>query len=384
MKKLCYITTVSGTLQAFVLPITSYLKEQTDWDISFVCNPKEDFAAQLPDAYHLKTINMKRGVSLGAAAHIFSLYRYFKKEKFDLIQYSTPNASLYASVAGWLARVPVRLYCQWGIAYVGFSGWKRRVFKAIEKLVCRLSTWVEPDSQGNLEFAHAEGLYPAKKSSVIWNGSACGINLTKFDITKKDEHRALIRDALQIGDAAFVYTFVGRIKRDKGINELLTAFNAVEAAGADVKLIVVGYNEADSGVDTALLDRAKANPNVFFVGHTNKVEQYMGASDCYVLPSYREGFGMSIIEAEAMGVPVIVTDIPGPRDAMVDHETGIIVEKGDADGLARAMTAVLEDRAMCSRFGAAGRKLAEERFDQAVFRELVLQDRKRLMGMDER
>ena len=381
MKKICYITTVSGTLRAFVLPIAAYFREQTDWDITFVCNPEEGFAEQMPEGCHLRTVNMKRGISLGAISHIAELYRFFKAEKFDLIQYSTPNASFYASVAGWLAKVPVRLYCQWGLAYVGFSGFKRRVFKAIEKLVCRLSTWVEPDSQGNLAFSHAEGLYPKEKGSVIWNGSACGINLAKFDISKKDEYRKAIREKLRIGDASFVYCFVGRIKRDKGVNELFRAFSAVEESGADVKLIMVGKNEVDAGVDLALFERAKADPNVYFVGLSKTVEQYMAASDCYVLPSYREGFGMTIIEAEAMGVPVIATDIPGPRDAIVNGETGVIVEKADAGALARAMTSFLEDREQCRRLGASGRRLAEEKFDQTVFREHVLQDRKRLMGI---
>lgn len=114
-----------------------------------------------------------------------------------MVQYSTPNASLYAALAAKLAGVPVRLYCQWGMAYVGFHGIKRVIFKRIEKLVCTLSTWVEPDSFGNLKFSHAEGLYPENKGSVIWNGSASGVNLNKFDNSQKPVWRAEIRENMR-------------------------------------------------------------------------------------------------------------------------------------------------------------------------------------------
>ena len=219
MKKICFVTTISGTIRSFILKTAIYLHENTDWDISFICNYDKEFENELPDFIHYYPISMERGISIGGIKAMFEMRKIFKREKFDMIQYSTPNASLYASMAGFLARVPVRLYCQWGMAYVGFNGLKRKIFKFVEKTVCHLSTWIEPDSYSNLNFAHKEKLYSKNKGSVIWNGSACGIDLNKFDCSRFDVYRKETREKLNINEKEFVFGFVGRITRDKGIIE---------------------------------------------------------------------------------------------------------------------------------------------------------------------
>ena len=160
VKKICFITTISGTLRSFVVSTAEYLHQEAGYDITFICDNDETFAASLPSYAHYVPISMKRGISFGGIGAMLKMAKVFRREKFDMVQYSTPNASLYAALASKLAGVPVRLYCQWGMAYVGFHGIKRAVFKSIEKLVCRLSTWIEPDSFGNLKFSHSEGLYP--------------------------------------------------------------------------------------------------------------------------------------------------------------------------------------------------------------------------------
>lgn len=377
MKKICFITTISLTLKAFVLKTAEYLHENTDWDISFICSTDDEFEQMLPEYIHYYPVPMERGINLAGIKAMFEMRKIFKREKFDLIQYSTPNASLYASLAGFLAGIPVRLYCQWGMAFVGFTGLKRKIFKAEEKLVCSLSTWIEPDSNSNLNFAHKEGLYPANKGSVIWNGSACGVNLEKFDIEKKESFRAEIRKQYGIEEQSFVFGFVGRITRDKGINELFQAFKKIYT-GKEY-LMLVGPSEVDQTVDAELYKWAKSNQNVMFVGYTNKVEQYLAAMDCYILPSYREGFGMGVVEAEAMGVPVVVTNIPGPIDAMVDGETGIVVEKKDIEELYTAMRRLLKNTELCSQYGNAGVEYVRGYFDQKRLFEKILIDRKKLL-----
>lgn len=378
MKKICYITTIPLTIRAFILESAKYIHENTDWDITFVCDEDSSFAEELPDYIHYHPIKMERGISLAGIKAMIEMKRFFKEQKFDLIQYSTPNASLYASMAGKAAKIPVRLYCQWGMAFVGFSGLKRRVFKAIEKYVCSCATWIEPDSKSNLDFSHAEGLYPAEKGSVIWNGSACGVKLDKFDYSKKDDWRRDIRGSHGIPEDAFVLGFVGRLTRDKGINELLAASKSVLEANDSSYLIFVGPNEADATIDSELYDWAVANPRVIFVGYVNCVEQYLSAMDCYVLPSYREGFGMGVVEAEAMAVPVIVTNIPGPIDAMLPEKTGFVVENKSVDQLEAAIVRMMSSDVRS--LGEAGMKFAREGFEQQEFFRRVVEDRKRLMG----
>ncbi|SDB54349.1 Glycosyltransferase involved in cell wall bisynthesis [Pseudobutyrivibrio sp. YE44] len=379
MKKICYITTISLTLRVFVLESAKYIHEHTDWDITFVCNPDPEFEAMLPDYINFHPISMERGISFAGIKAMLEMKKFFKEEKFDLIQYSTPNASLYAAMAGKAAKIPVRLYCQWGMAFVGFSGIKRKIFKAVEKYVCSNSTWVEPDSKSNLNFSHAEGLYPENKGSVIWNGSACGIKLDKFEYDKKDGWRESKRQELGIPDDGFVFGFVGRITRDKGINELLEAYKRVLADNPSAYLLFVGPSEVDATIIPELYQWAKSEKRVLFAGYTNTVEQYLSAMDCYVLPSYREGFGMGVVEAEIMGVPVIVTKIPGPIDAMLPEKTGYVVEKKSVDQLEAAMRKMLVSD--LDALGQAGRTFAIEGFEQQEFFRQVLEDRKKLLGL---
>lgn len=384
MIKICYCTTVSGTISAFILESAKYLHEEKGWDISFICNEDDAFRKSIPEYIHFYPVRMRRGVNADGIHAVLQMARIFRRERFDLVQYSTPNASLYASIAAWLARIPIRLYCQWGMVYVGFSGLKRKLFKTEEKLVCRLSTWVEPDSKSNLQFAHEEGLYPKEKGSVIWNGSACGINLNKFDVSQKDAYRDKIRKEYSIPDDAFVFGFVGRITRDKGINELLTAYQRIRKGPRKVNLLIVGSKEPDGSIDKELFAWANSVSDVIFTGYSDVVEQMLSAMDCFVLPSYREGFGMGTIEAEAMGVPVIVTDIPGPRDAMVPGETGLIVEKANREALYDAMERMMCDKAKNDHYSVNGVQFVRTRFDQNVMFQEIYKDRRRLLEKNDR
>lgn len=379
MKKICFVTTVSITLKAFVLETAKYIHENTGWDITFICDNDEDFAKSLPEYIHFIPVSMERGISISGIKAMLEIEKIFKREKFDLVQYSTPNASLYASLAAKLAKVPVRLYCQWGMVFVGFEGIKRKIFKLEEKLVCSLSTWVEPDSKSNLNFAHSEGLYPENKGSVVWNGSASGVSLEKFDINKKEQYRQNIRAQYGIPADAFVYGFVGRINRDKGINELLESFKSISEDSENVYLMLVGADENDDRINKELFDWSKNSAKLIYTGQTNVVEQYLSAMDVYILPSYREGFGSGVIEAEAMGIPVIVSDIPGPTDAMINNETGIVVKKADVETLTRAMIDMKNKTDMREKMAKDSYCFAKEKFEQKKLFEDIVRDRKRLL-----
>lgn len=379
MKKICFITTIPLTIETFVLKCAMFLHEVAGWDISIICDKDEEFAKRLPQFIHYYPVEMKRGISISGISAMLKMRKIFAEQKFDLIQYSTPNASLYAALAGYLANIPVRLYCQWGMVYVGFSGVKHYIFKFMEKIICTLSTWIEPDSKSNLYFAHSEGLYSDRKSSVIWNGSACGIDLEKFNVSNKVEYRNIIRQKHNIPDDAFVYGFVGRLTKDKGVNELFTAYRNLASVDNNSYLLIVGANENDGSVDSSLYEWSKNSDRVIYVGYTKVVEQYLAAMDCYILPSYREGFGMGIVEAEAMELPVIVTNIPGPIDAMRNGETGIIVEKANVGQLQDAMLFFMKNQEIAEKYGKKGGHFASNSFEQKRLFQEILVDRQRLM-----
>ncbi|MBQ6164330.1 MAG: glycosyltransferase family 4 protein [Clostridia bacterium] len=380
MKKICIVTTVSSSIDNWIRPFLP-LYHAEGFEVSIVTNMTAEYKTAFEKDFpyvHAFSVNMPRGADpVGTLRSIPALYRIFRNGKFDLLQYSTPNASFYSAIAGFFARVPVRLYCQWGMVFVSCEGLKRTVFRTIEKITCRLSTNVQPDSFGNLRFCREQGFYDEKKSEVIWNGSAKGVDLEKFDISKKAQWRSEIRAQYGIAADETVLCFVGRLGRDKGCNELFEAFKKITDTREDVKLLFVGPIEKEETIDD--IGYFRAEDKIVKTGRVPDVERYLAASDVFILPSYREGFGMSVVEAEAMGVPVVVTDIPGPTDAMKRDETGIVIPLKDADAIAAAALRLIEDGEKREKFGKAGRAFAETCFDQRIFAEKLIRNRKSLV-----
>lgn len=356
------MTTVPTTL-GFVMPPAVRLADSAGFEVTLASSAAREDAARA--GFKSVVVPMKRGFGLDGLNAIVALYRVFRRNRFDIVQYSTPNAALYSSIAAWLARVPVRVYAQWGIRYVGLSGVARLAVKLAERLVCALSTTVEPDSQGNLDFSVAEGLYPREKGFVHWNGSAAGVDLTKFNADVRAAFRAEERSRLGIPKSSFVVGFVGRLSRDKGGNELLWAARSLMARGYDIRLMLVGSMEADD-VDPRLLSWAEGERRVIKVDWVDDVPRAMAAMDVLALPSYREGFGSVVIEAEALGIPVIVSEIPGPLDAMVPGETGLAVPKGDARALVTAVAELIKSPNKALEMGRAGATFAAERFERGA------------------
>lgn len=362
--KICFITTVSITMKSFILDVAKFLHEHKNYDITFICSDDPTFKDSLPLYIHYYPTRMRRGINLDGIKAIIQMIQLFRKEQYDIIQYSTPNASCYASIAAWVSRRPIRLYCQWGIAYVGFSGIKRIIFKNIEKLVCLLSTHIEPDSFGNLEYSIQEGLYDGNKGSVVWNGSSKGVNLNIFDISRKKEWRSEIRSKYNINDKDIVIGFVGRINRDKGINELLYAFKKISEENPGVKLLVVGNIEDKTQIEPEIYKWSLSSKQVIYCGFQNHIEKYFSAMDIFVLPSYREGFPNAVLEAEAMGVPVVVTDIPGCRDAIINNVTGILVRARRYIELEEKLLMLIYDRNQRDLLGSKGYCLAKSKFNE--------------------
>lgn len=380
MKKICVVTTKSITLKAFLIDQLEFLSIN-GYEVTVICDADKELIQILPNSIIYKPIAMNRGIDFwGMLKSIYIMYKLFKSEKFNIVQFSTPNAAFYTSIASWLAKIPVRLYCQWGIRYVGYKGLKRQLLKFIEKITCSLSTDIEPDSKSNLEFGRKEGLFPTHKSRVIWNGSANGVDLTKFNINERGKWRKQIREFYEIDSDNFVFGYIGRIDRDKGINELLLAFKKIQKDYKEkVKLLIVGPDDKSFGIDEELFEWSKKCEDVIYCGFSNEVEKYYSAMDVFILPSYREGFGSVVIEAEAMGTPVIVTDIPGPIDAMVKGETGLVVQKGDIKSLVESMNQLYSDPKLRFRMGESAVEFSTNKFEQKKLWKHVLVDRNNLI-----
>ena len=384
MKKICIITTMWSSINNWIKPFLHEYNAR-GIDVTIVCNMDGDYARELKSQYpfvHTYPVAFPRGIDLGGSIKsILVLYKFFRKNRFDMVQYSTPNASMYAAVASKLAGIPVRLYCQWGMVYVTMTGIKRKVFRFIEKMVCRFSTMVQPDSDGNLKFCREQGFYDESKSCVIWNGSAKGLDLSAFDVTQKQAYAKEIREKYGIPEDAPIVGFVGRLGKEKGCNELFRAFQEIKKTVPNAKLLFVGPIEKEESIDPELLEYFWKCDDIIKTDRVTHVEKYTSAMDVFVLPSYREGFGMSVVEASAMEVPVVVTEYPGPSSAMLDGVTGYAVPVQDDKKLCQRILTLLQDEPLRKKMGAAGRKFAEEAFDQKTFISKYMENRTELLKM---
>ncbi len=381
MKKICMITTISDTWKMLVIEQAKYQHAHGDFDITIVCSPDDAFAASLPPYLHYAPVEITRGFGLSMGRSIRQLYRLFRKEQFDLVHYITINASFCASIAARLARVPVRLYSEWGLRFQGFSGVMRRVMIGIEKTIARCSTFISTDSRDSLDICRSMGIYPAEKSDVMWNGSPNGVSFEKFNVERKAEWRKEKRAELGIPENAFAFGYVGRITRDKGVNELFVAARQLLAAHDDAVLVVIGPEVIAEPIDEGLFEWSKSEPRVFYTGFTTEVEKYMSMLDISVLPSYREGFGNVIIESEAMEIPVVASDISGIRCAMRHAETGLLITAHSADALRDAVEKLYASPDERVRMGRNGAAFVHGSFDQQILYQKKLELKEKLLQM---
>lgn len=381
-KKICFITTVPLTLKVFVLENAKYLHDKGNYNITFICDEDADFEKELPEYISYIPVKMSRGISLNGIKAIFRLNSIFRKEKFDYVQYSTPNASFYSSVAAFLSNVPVRLYAQWGIRYVGEIGFARTILKTLEKITCKLSTHVRAVSNMNMDFSICEGLYKNDKVKVIGNGGTIGVDLNEFDISKKHMMALEMKEEYAIPDECFVFGFIGRMNKDKGSNELLSAFRMLVNKGYSTVLFIVGNLENCEGIDKDLLEWGRNSKNVIFTGAFPKSEliKFYSVFDCYVHPTYREGFGMVLQEAGAMGNAIITTNIPGASEVMEDGVSCELVEARNSNELANAMEKLLLDPIKTRKLGAAAFERTKKFYERSIMLDNIHRDLDMILG----
>ena len=376
-KKICCITTVDVTQIAFVAD-AMYQFVEKGHEVTLVCSDTTKVRKMKGNSFRYVDMPMKRGVSFSDMLVMpWKFRKFFKHEDFDFVQYATPNASLFASAGAWMAGVPVRLYCQWGIRYVGVSGIMRKVLKSLEHLTCYLSTDICPASQKNLEYAVNEGLYRPDKAKIIGNGGTIGIDLAKYDIEHKQKCKDEVLVQYPVLKDKLVICSVGRLSRDKGSFELLEAFNRLAKEREDIVLMMVG--DTEDNIPENLIPVTK-HERVLFTGFTNEVNKYLSACDVLVHPSYREGFSMVIQEAMAMQLAVVTTDIPGPSEVIEEGVTGILVQPRDTDSLYEGLKEILSNKTQMEQMAVAGRKRCEKLLNRQRMLQLTYEHRMNLMN----
>jgi glycosyltransferase involved in cell wall biosynthesis len=298
---------------------------------------------------------------------LWKLFRLLRRLRPEIVHSTTPKAGLVSAIAGWLARVPVRLHTFTGQAWVELSGPVRWIAQAGDWLIVRLNTRCYADSASQRDFLIGRGLGTPARLFVLGAGSLAGVDVRLFDPERLLPGVQRTREQLCLAATARVISFIGRVTRDKGVVELVQAFASLYERFPDVALVVVGPLEPERDpLPSGILARLHSDPRIRLVGYNPAPEKYLALSVLLCLPSYREGFGNVVIEAAALGVPTVGTDIVGLRDAIVDADTGTLVPVKDVQALADALAGLLEDEPRRRRMGAAARARALEQFDSKV------------------
>ena len=305
---------------------------------------------------------------------IAQLTRLFRQRRFDLVHSFTPKAGLVATLAGRAAGIPRRVHSFTGQVWATRRGPMRSLLKMADRLIANSATHILVDSFSQRDFLVAQGVVGAGKAGVLGRGSISGVDANRFrpDVPIRRQVRA----ALGIPEAATVFLYLGRLKRDKGVLDLARAFALCDDAQA--RLLLVGPDE--DGLEQQILGLAGTSASrVHRVQYTDRPQDYFAAADVFCLPSYREGFGTTVIEAAAAGVPAIGSRIYGITDAVVEGETGLLFEAGEVQQLAQSMRRLAGDEDLRARMVEKARQRALRDFSSAVVTAALLEYYEKLL-----
>lgn len=356
------VTTIPSTLNFFKGQL-AYLSDS--FEIVAISSDKaalEKFGEM--EGIETHYIPMVRSISLlHDFKSLIKFISFFRKKRPDIVHGNTPKASFISMCAAWITRIPVRIYMCHGLRYQGCTGWKRKLLINMERISCWCATAVVCVSYGLQNQMISDRVCPKKKLRIIRNGSVNGIDMNWYD-RDRITVSPLIRKQAGIPDQNLVFLFVGRIVRDKGIKELVTAFCRLEKQYNDVSLLLVGAYENLDPIDMAIKETIDNDPNIRLAGRQSDVRPFYGLADVLVLPSYREGFGMVLIEAGAMRLPCITTDIIGCNEIIVNGQNGLIIPKQDTDALHEAMKYLIENPQKRVEMASKSREMIASRYRQ--------------------
>jgi glycosyltransferase involved in cell wall biosynthesis len=372
MNKVLRIVTSSGSF-GLIKGQLRFISEN-GYEVIGVSGPPNDLSEEASKREGIRTIvvpNLVRPISLiNDIKALFQIIKIIRKEKPQIVHANTPKASLLGIIASWWCRVPHRIYTVTGLRFETASGLFRWLLVTMERITCACATKVIPEGDGVANTLRANNITkkPLKK---ILNGNINGIDLDYFSKTEE-----VINEAKSIKEnigGYFVFIFVGRIVKDKGIVELVDAFLKVQKKYPMTRLLLVGRMEPELDLlPEEIIEKIKNNDNIIEAGWKTDVRPWLVASDALVFPSYREGFPNVVIQAGAMGLPCVVTDINGCNEIIIEGINGYIITPKDVDALYDGMVRVVEDKEKTKQMAKNARPLIESRYEQsAVWNSLI-------------
>lgn len=325
-------------------------------------------------------VTMEREISpIKDLVSLVQLYLLFKKEKPFIVHSITPKAGLLSMIAAYFAGVPVRMHTFTGLIFPSKEGMMKQLLILMDRVLCRFATHIYPEGQGVKNDLIAFNI-TKKDLKIMANGNVNGINTAYFSPETVSEKQTMtLKKTLEIQEDDCVFIFVGRLVKDKGINELVTAFSNIATHYSNAKLLLVGPQEPDlDPLDAATLVTIKNNKNIITTGYQNEVRTYFAIANALVFPSYREGFPNVVLQAGAMGLPSIVTNINGCNEIIEDQINGLLIPVKDTIALETAMKKLLDDAGTYHKMQQNARPLIVSRYEQQVVWEAILDEYRRI------
>lgn len=380
--KLIRIITIPISLEKLLDNQLFFMKDY--FDVTAISSDKENLervgkSQNIP----VYTVEMTRKITpwLDLKA-LWKLYHYLKKEQPLIVHTHTPKAGTIGMIASKMAGVPHRLHTVAGLPLLEINGSKRKLLNLVEKITYSCASKIYPNSKGLKNIIIQEGFCKPEKIKIIANGSTNGINSQFFNPEKiLDETLLHLKKSLEIKPEDFVFVYVGRLTGDKGINELMVAFQKIASEFNNAKLLLVGFFESELDPlhkDTLL--EIKNNERVIFVPFQKDVRPFYAVSDVLVFPSYREGFPNAVLEAGAMGLPSIVTNINGCNEIIEHNVNGILIPPKNTNALFEAMKKIITDITLRSYLQQNARAMVVSRFEQIVLWKALLDEYQKLEG----
>lgn len=334
-----------------------------NFDVCVVGQDVSQFQEQFPDVKFLD-VDLNRKINpLSDVFSLFKLCKVFLKYKPDIVHSIMPKAGLLTAIAGFICKVPVRVHTFTGQVWATKKGAMRAVLYACDRLVNLLNTVCLTDSPSQSSFLFQHNIRcEGKPLPVLSKGSLSGIEMSRFNSPEIGGAADALRKSLGIDSADFVFAFIARKTRDKGAIDILKGFQTVRNAFPQTKLLFVGPDETGGEIDEIYRSNPEFFNNVIDVGRVNNHEFYLAISNVLCLPSYREGFGTIVIDAAALAVPTIGSNIVGLVDSIEDGKTGVLFPAGDLSELTKAMLSFLENPDRRVQMGLAAKQRVEAYF----------------------
>lgn len=363
-KRICFVVAIPGSAESF---LSDHIKRlQDNYEVHLASNFPIDYdGSKWFKNVTFHQIPFERKISfLSDLVCLWYLFKLYRVEKFDCVHSVTPKAGLISALASKFAGVKNRVHIYTGQVWSTRHGIMRVLLKTMDRVIAKFDNQILVDGDSQRQFLIQEGVLDNKKSIVLANGSISGVKLERFVISQSIRKKE--REKLGIGESDVCYIFMGRLNHDKGIGELLESFDRILPECTRAKLVLYGYDEDQYDKKADYYHNIKRGVNYFYPGHTDMPYEALQAGDVFVLPTWREGFGVSVLEAQALGLPVITSDAYGVVDASAKNETGLRCGVNDVEGLMDCMKYYYENPNIRIKHGEKGRKRVEEKFNHTI------------------